>query len=142
MSSSEEISNAEPCGIEKALKSISLNYTVSCTSDDIKEESETLHVLGISLLAVNFLFFPLTLFFLLLPRICKLVVCILVSRYRIRICIYNVNFFNSTFFKRVWVFFSASTRCHIFGIYDHGTQRYSLLKNSRKRYGLPNLLSS
>eukprot|EP00105_Crassostrea_gigas_P014679 XP_011431430.1 PREDICTED: uncharacterized protein LOC105331090 [Crassostrea gigas] len=76
ISSSEEISKTKSCDLEKALKLISLNYTVSCEYDDIRKNSKTLRDIGISLLILNLLFFLLILVFTLLHQICKLLVCI------------------------------------------------------------------
>lgn len=87
-----EISKAKSCDLEKAVKSISLNYTVSCEYDDITKISTTLRNVGISLLTLNLLCFLLTLLFMLLHPKLKLV-CISVSWFCIRLCIYYVSSF-------------------------------------------------
>ncbi|XP_065930682.1 uncharacterized protein [Magallana gigas] len=74
ISSSENISKAKPCDLEKALKSISLNHYFPCNHHDIKDDSSTLRKLGIALLVVNFIFFLLILIFPLLLPVCKLLV--------------------------------------------------------------------
>lgn len=74
ISSSVEISTAKSCDLVKALNSISLNYTISCKYDVIKDGSTTLRNMGIVLLALDFIFFLLILIFPLLPRRCKLLV--------------------------------------------------------------------
>lgn len=72
ISSSEEISKAKPCDLEKALKSISVDYNFPCKHHAIKEKTTNLRILGISLLILNFISFILILISLLLPQISKL----------------------------------------------------------------------
>lgn len=73
ISTSEEISKAKSCDLEKALKSISVNYDFQCKHHAIKEKTTNLLNWGISLWILNFISFILILIYLLLPQLRKLI---------------------------------------------------------------------
>ncbi|XP_065930692.1 uncharacterized protein [Magallana gigas] len=72
ISTSEEISEAKPCDLEKALKSISVDYNFPCKYHAIKEKTTNLRIWGIFLWILNFIYFILILIYLLLHQLRKL----------------------------------------------------------------------
>lgn len=92
ISTSESISKAKSCDLEKALTSISINYNPLCKYHAIKDDSSTLCYLGIALLAVNFIFFLLILIFPFLPGTCKVLLRTFVSKFHFRFCILQCKF--------------------------------------------------
>lgn len=90
ISSSNEISEAKTCDLEKVLVSLSVDHTSPCKYDDIKKKSTTLCNVGISFLVLNAISFLLILNFLWIPHK-KIGVCVAVSTQRICMEIYLLS---------------------------------------------------